>query len=144
MAIDETARIEDSTVGDAEIREYVTVHDSTVDDGVRVYERTSVKKCDIEGPTDINANVYVENAEIAPEVQVGPNAAVVGVTHDLGDDGMTFRDDVFETVVLERGAFVGAGAVVLSGVTVGEDAVVGAGVTVREDVPAGTVLRESQ
>ena len=103
-----------------------------------------MKKAEIEGPTDINANVYVENAEIAPEVQVGPNAAVVGVTHDLGDDGMTFREDTFETVALERGAFVGAGAVVLPGVTVGEDAVVGAGVTVREDIPAGTVLRESR
>ena len=57
---------------------------------------------------------------------------------------MTFREDTFETVVLERGAFVGAGAVVLPGVTVREDAVVGAGVTVREDVPAGTVLRESR
>ena len=144
MAIDETARLENATVGDADLREYVTVHDAEVGDGVRIYERTSVKKAEIEGPTDVNANAYVENAEIAPEVQVGPNAAVVGVTHDLGDDGMTFRDDVFETVVLERGAFVGAGAVVLSGVTVGEDAVVGAGVTVREDVPAGTVLRESR
>ena len=144
MAIDETARLENATVGDADLREYVTVHDAEVGDGVRIYERTSVKKAEIEGPTDVNANVYVENAEIASEVQVGPNAAVVGVTHDLGDDSMTFRDDVFETVVLERGAFVGAGAVVLSGVTVGEDAVVGAGVTVREDVPAGTVLRESR
>ena len=144
MAIDETARLENATVGDADLREYVTVHDAEVGDGVRIYERTSVKKAEIEGPTDVNANVYVENAEIAPEVQVGLNAAVVGVTHDLGDDGMTFREDVFETVVLERGAFVGAGAVVLSGVTVGEDAVVGAGVTVREDVPAGTVLRESR
>ena len=144
MAIDETARLKDATIGDADLREYVTVHDAEVGDGVRIYERTSVKKAEIEGPTDVNANVYVENAEIASEVQVGPNAAVVGVTHDLGDDGMTFRDDVFETVVLERGAFVGAGAVVLSGVTVGEDAVVGAGVTVREDVPAGTVLRESR
>ncbi|WP_254841322.1 acyltransferase [Natronomonas marina] len=141
MGIDETARLENSTVGDAEIREYVTVHDSDVDDGVRIYERTSVKKSDIAGPTDVNANAYVENARLEPEVQVGPNAAVVGVTHDIDEAGMEFRNDVFDEVVLEAGAFVGAGAVVLPGVTVGEDAVVGAGVTVEENVPAGTVVR---
>ena len=57
---------------------------------------------------------------------------------------MAFRDDVFEQVVLERGAFVGAGAVVLPGVTVSEDAVVGAGVTVTDDVPPDTVRREPE
>lgn len=50
---------------------------------------------------------------------------------------MAVRDDVFEEVVLERGAFVGTGAVVLPGVTVGEDAVVGAGVTGTDDVRPG-------
>lgn len=142
MAIDETARIENSTVDADEIREYVTVHDSELDAGVRVYERTSIKKSSIAGPTDINANSYVENADIGEEVQVGPNCSVVGVTHDLDDDGMTFREDTFDRVVLEDGAFLGAGATVLPGVTVGENAVVGAGVTVTEDVPPGEVVRE--
>jgi acetyltransferase-like isoleucine patch superfamily enzyme len=141
MPVDETARIENATLGDVELREYVTVHDSEIDDGCRIYERTSIKKSDIDGPTDINANVYVENADIGSEVQIGPNAAVVGVTHDRDGDGMTFREDTFEKVRLKDGAFVGAGAVVLPGVTVGEDAVVGAGVTVTEDVPAGAVVR---
>ncbi|WP_336135637.1 acyltransferase [Natronomonas amylolytica] len=142
MTIDETARIENSTVGDAEIREYVTVHDAEIADGVRVYERASVKKSEIEGPTDINANSYVENATIGERVQIGPNCSVVGVTHDLDTDGMTFREDTFERVSLEDGAFLGAGATVLPGVTVGENAVVGAGVTVTEDVPSGEVVRE--
>jgi len=144
MTVDETARVEDSTLGDVEIREYVTIHDSEIDDGCRIYERTSIKKSDIDGPSDINANAYVENAEIGSEVQVGPSAAVVGVTHDLDSEGMTFREDTFETVVLEDGAFVGAGAVVLPGVTVGENAVVGAGVTVTEDIAAGAVVRSDR
>jgi acetyltransferase-like isoleucine patch superfamily enzyme len=142
MSIDETARIVNSTVRGAEIREYVTVHDSTIEPGSRVYERTSVKKSEIDGPTDVNANAYVENARLGTEVQVGPNAAVVGVTHGLTDAGMEFRNDRFEEVVVDDGAFVGAGAVVLSGVTVGADAVVGAGVTVTDDVPPGAVRRE--
>ncbi|QLD87655.1 acyltransferase [Natronomonas salina] len=141
MHVDETARVENSTVDGAELREYVTVHDSTIAPGARIYERTSVKKSEVDGPTDVNANCYVENARLGAEVQVGPNTAIVGVTHDLDDDGMTFREDVFEAVVVEDGAFVGAGATVLPGVTVGEDAVVGAGVTVTDDVPAGTVYR---
>ncbi|MEF8806920.1 acyltransferase [Natronomonas sp.] len=142
MGIDETARIENSTIEDAEIREYVTIHDSEIAAGVRVYERTSIKKSTIDGLTDINANSYVENAEIGERVQIGPNCSVVGVTHDLDDDGMTFREDTFEQVVLEDGAFLGAGATVLPGVTVGENAVVGAGVTVTEDVHSGDVVRE--
>ncbi|WP_135851505.1 acyltransferase [Halorussus salinus] len=141
MTIDETASIANSTLGEVEIREYVTVHDSELADGVQVYERTSVKKSVVDGPTDINANCYVENAKLGEGVQVGPNASIVGVTHDLTDAGMEFQNDTFEEVTVEDGAFVGAGAVVLPGVTVGENAVVGAGTTVTTDVPAECVVR---
>jgi acetyltransferase-like isoleucine patch superfamily enzyme len=53
---------------------------------------------------------------------------------------MAFRNDRFETVAVEAGAFVGASAVVLPGVSIGENAVVGANVTVTEDVPPATVV----
>ncbi|UPV73448.1 acyltransferase [Halorussus limi] len=141
MTIDETASIVDSTLGEVELREYVTVHDSELADGVRVYERTSVKKSVFDGPTVVNANCYVENARLGERVQVGPNASIVGVTHDLTDTGMEFGNDRFEEIVVEDGAFVGAGAVVLPGVTVGENAVVGAGTTVSTDVPSECVVR---
>ena len=143
MAIDETASIENSTLGEVEIREYVTVHDSEIGSGTQVYDRTSVKKSVVEGPADVNANCYVENARLGARVQVGPNASIVGVTHDLTDAGMEFRNDAFEEVVVEDGAFVGSGAVVLPGVTVGENAVVGAGTTVATDVPSGCVVRST-
>jgi len=141
MAVDETASIANSTLGDVEIREYVTVHDSEIGSGSRVYERTSIKKSVVEGPAVVNANCYVENARLGAEVQVGPNASIVGVTHDLDDSGMEFRNDTFDGVVVEEGAFVGAGAVVLPGVTVGENAVVGAGTTVATDVDSECVVR---
>ena len=80
--------------------------------------------------------MYVENARPGPAVQVGPNASVVGVARELTDEGMTVREDRFEEVILERGALVGAGAVVLPGVTVG--------VTVREDVAPGAVVRRDR
>jgi len=141
MAVHDTAQLVDSTVGDAELREFVTVHDSTVGDDSRLYERVSVKKSTVGESVDINAGVYVENARLGDRVQIAPNAVVAGVTHELTGQGMTHREDVFERVVVETGAFVGAGAVVLPGVHVGENAAVAANATVAEDVPAGTLVR---
>lgn len=43
-------------------------------------------------------------------------------------------------VIIERGAYIGAGATVLMGVTVGRCCVVAAGALVREDVPDYTVV----
>jgi acetyltransferase-like isoleucine patch superfamily enzyme len=138
--IDESARIVDSTVGQAEIREYVTVHDSEIRDGCRLYERSSVKKSTVGEAVDINAGAYVENAALDTGVQCGPNCSVVGVTHELTGDGMTFRDDVFERVILHEGVFVGANAVVSPGVEVGRDTVVAPGATVTGDVGEGKVV----
>lgn len=141
MPVHDTARLVDSTIGDAELREFVTVHDSAVGDDSRLYERVSVKKSALGESVDVNAGAYVENARLGDRVQVGPNAVVAGVSHELTDRGMAHREDVFERVVVEAGAFVGAGAVVLPGVRVGEDAVVAANATVAEDVPARTIVR---
>jgi acetyltransferase-like isoleucine patch superfamily enzyme len=132
--IDDSTRIVESEVGASMIREYVTVHDSTVGDDCGIYERTSVKKCHVGDSVEINAGCYVENAEIGDEVQIGPNCSVVGVTHNLGEDGMELRNDVFERIILHEGAFVGAGAVVAPGVEIGPNAVVAAGSVVTTDV----------
>lgn len=43
-------------------------------------------------------------------------------------------------VIIKKGAFIGAGAIILSGVTIGENAVVGAGAVVTKDVPYGTIV----
>lgn len=141
MSIHETATVETSTLSGVEVREYGTIHDSEIGPDSRIYERVSVKKSTIGESVDINANTYVENAEIGDRVQIGPNASVVGVTHDLTSEGMEHRNDRFEEIVIEDGAFVGAGAVVLPGVRIGANAVVGANVTVTDDVTAGTVVR---
>jgi acetyltransferase-like isoleucine patch superfamily enzyme len=132
--IDDTARVIDSDVGRSEIREFVTIHDSEVGDGCGIYERTSIKKSRVADDVDVNAGTYVENAEIGPEVQIGPNCSVVGVTHKLCEGGMTFRNDVFERIVLGEGAFLGAGSVAGPGVEIGDGTVVSAGATVTDDV----------
>jgi UDP-2-acetamido-3-amino-2,3-dideoxy-glucuronate N-acetyltransferase len=43
------------------------------------------------------------------------------------------------TTVIDDGAFIGAGAIVLPGLTVGKRAVVGAGAVVTKNIPAGEV-----
>jgi len=40
-------------------------------------------------------------------------------------------------VIIGRGCFIGARAIILKGVTIGDCAVVGAGAVVTRDVPAG-------
>lgn len=43
-------------------------------------------------------------------------------------------------VIIKRGAYLGAGAIILPGVNIGEEAVVGAGAVVTKDVPKRTVV----
>lgn len=140
QTIDGTATLVNATVGDSDVREYVTIHDSAVGDGCRIYERVSIKKSTVHDDVDVNAGTYVENAILEPTVQIGPNSTVAGVTHELTSEGMTFRDDVFEETVLREGVFVGAGAVVGPGVELGRKTVVAAGVTVTSDVDPGMVV----
>lgn len=140
-AIEDSARIVDSTVGRVEIREYVTVHDSEIRDGGRIYERSTIKKSYIDEDVDVNAGAYIENADVGINVQCGPNCSVVGVTHELSEEGMTFREDVFERIVLHERVFVGANAVVSPGVEIGEGTVIAPGATVARDVGAGKLVR---
>lgn len=138
--VDETARVVDSAVGRSEVREYATIHDAEIGDGCRIYERVSIKKCRIDGDVDVNAGSYLENATVDSGVQIGPNSSVVGVTHELSEEGMTFREDVFERTVLGEGVFLGAGVTVGPGVEIGPRTVVAAGTTVTDDVGAGQVV----
>jgi acetyltransferase-like isoleucine patch superfamily enzyme len=59
-----------------------------------------------------------------------------------GDDGVLQTEDDWQLLhtVIERGASLGSGAVILGGVRVGAGALVGAGAVVTADVPAGAVV----
>lgn len=138
--IDESVRIVNSTTGDVTLREYTTIHDSEIGDECRIYERCSIKKCHISEEVDINAGSYVENAEIGPKVQIGPNSSIVGVTHELGEDGMIFRNDVFERIILHEGVFIGANVVLLPGVDIGKGSVIAAGATVSQDIGSEMIV----
>lgn len=50
-------------------------------------------------------------------------------------DANGFRQHVDAPIVIEDGAWIGAGAIILAGVTIGRDSIVGAGSVVTRDIP---------
>lgn len=81
--------------------------------------------------------------KIVIEDQVTISHRVMILTHtDAGNSPL--KDEVVTTVqdsvVLRRGAYVGANVTILQGVEIGEASIVGAGAVVTRSVPAGVVV----
>ena len=84
---------------------------------------------------------YPEFIEVGPEVSVAPG--VIIVAHSGGSPYLSRRGIFHEPpkkVVLKRGAWIGAGALILPGVVVGEGSIVAAGSVVGQDVPEYTIV----
>jgi putative colanic acid biosynthesis acetyltransferase WcaF len=101
---------------------------------------------------------YPERIEMGDHVLIGPYAtlgALGGIT--IGDYARISQGAFIETatlslgeglpyphiagpIAIQRGAWIGANAIVLGGVTVGEQAVVAAGAVVTKDVPSDSVV----
>jgi acetyltransferase-like isoleucine patch superfamily enzyme len=84
---------------------------------------------------DLGASILIEN-------YVTISMRVMILTHmDVGKSPLKNKE--FPThkspIVIKKGAYIGAGAIILQGVTIGECAVVGAGALVSRDIPANTV-----
>ena len=84
---------------------------------------------------------HPEYIELESEVSIAPGAIIVAHS---GGSPFQGRLGIFheppKKVVLKRGAWVGAGAIILPGVVVGEGAIVAAGSVVGQDVPEYTVV----
>jgi acetyltransferase-like isoleucine patch superfamily enzyme len=78
-------------------------------------------------------------------VGIGPGVKILTSEHgEVGRDTAIFNAPVeFKPVLIEDGADLGAGAIVLPGVTIGRGAQVGAGAVVTRDVPAYAVVAGS-
>lgn len=82
----------------------------------------------------LKCGVYVWNGVVLEDdVFCGPNATF---TNDRRPRSRQTPDAWAQTVV-ERGASIGAGAIILPGVRIGAGALIGAGAIVTKDVPAG-------
>lgn len=77
-----------------------------------------------------------DGLRVADDVFIGPNATF---SNDKYPRSKQHQANVAETY-LDRGASIGAGAVVLPGVRIGAKAMVGAGAVVTHDVPARAVV----
>ena len=95
----------------------------------------------------VGKNVFINHActfmdrggiTLGDDVFIGPKVCLITENHGL--EPTMRRTLTSKPIHIERGAWIGAGAIVLPGVTVGENAVVGAGSVVTHDVPANTVV----
>lgn len=80
---------------------------------------------------------------VGERVGIGPGVKILTSAHELPPDRRTPIMDgplAFAPVVIEDGADLGVGAIVLPGVTIGCGAQVGAGAVVTKDVPAYAVV----
>jgi maltose O-acetyltransferase len=78
---------------------------------------------------------------LGKNVSLGPRVMLYTATHPLGDTGRRMRlDMVPRPIVIEDGAWIGLGAIVLAGVRVGRGAVVTAGSVVHKDVPENALV----
>lgn len=83
----------------------------------------------------------VDDADITvgDYVKFGPNVIVCTASHPILPE---LREKVYQynlPVKIGRGAWIGAGAIIMPGVTIGDGSVIGAGSVVTKDIPAGVV-----
>jgi acetyltransferase-like isoleucine patch superfamily enzyme len=104
------------------------------DAGITIGSRSLIgESCVLRGQGGITIG---DDVYLAPLVQM---LAVNHVYHDtsrpISHQGITAQG-----IVVEDGAWIGGGAIVLDGVRIGRNAVIGAGAVVTKDVPAYTIV----
>jgi acetyltransferase-like isoleucine patch superfamily enzyme len=84
---------------------------------------------------------YPELIEIEDEVSIALGSIIIA--HSAGSPfqaRLRLVNSAPEKVILKRGCWIGAGAIILPGTTVGEASIVAAGSVVNQDVPPYTVV----
>jgi UDP-2-acetamido-3-amino-2,3-dideoxy-glucuronate N-acetyltransferase len=137
---------------DVEFGERVVVHPFTnlygcvIGDETRVGPFVEIQqgviigaRCKIQSHTFVCDGVTVEDEVFVGHGVMFVNDKTPRATAESGE--LQSEDDwtLLRTVV-ERGASIGSGAVVLGGIRIGAGALVGAGAVVTRDVPAGSVV----
>lgn len=84
---------------------------------------------------DLSADIRLEN-----NVYLGHRVMLITSEHDLSNCLQRGGDLSGRPIVVEYGAWIGAGATVLPGITIGHGAVVGAGSVVTKNVAPNTIV----
>jgi acetyltransferase-like isoleucine patch superfamily enzyme len=77
--------------------------------------------------------------DIADDVMIGPNVSLITAGHPL-DPSQRRTATIGNPIVIQKGVWIAAGAIVIGGVTVGENSVVAAGSVVTKNVPRNTLV----
>jgi UDP-2-acetamido-3-amino-2,3-dideoxy-glucuronate N-acetyltransferase len=122
-------------------------HQAQVREGARIGVNCIIGKgVYIDSDVSIGANSKLQNgvyiyhgATVEDGVFLGPGVILTNdrLPRAINPDGSlkTDADWVVNPILVQRGASIGAGAVVLPGVTIGKFAMIGAGAVVTRDVP---------
>jgi len=138
--------IDDVELGeDVVIGPFVNLYGCTIGDGTRIGPFVEIQRgARIGARCKIQSHSFVcEGVTIEDDVFVGHGVVFVNDKYprSTADGKLQDRDDwaLLETVV-ERGASLGSGAIVLGGLRIGARAIVGAGAVVTRDVDPGAIV----
>lgn len=99
------------------------------------------------GLNNVLINTYGGCVEINDYVFFGHDVMLVTGTHDFRDTGgkrQLTRQTTNRNIVIEAGAWITSGVVIIGPCRVGANAVVGSGCVIDFDVPADTIVRLRQ
>jgi UDP-2-acetamido-3-amino-2,3-dideoxy-glucuronate N-acetyltransferase len=142
-------------INDVEFGDDVVVFSFTNLYGCRIGDNTRIGPfVEVQRGASIGANCKVQShtfvcdgVEIGDEVFVGHGVMFINDKSPRAttDSGALKTDDDWELqrTVVERGASLGSGAVILGGIRIGEGALVGAGAVVTRDVAPGATVAGS-
>jgi len=129
------------------VQSFTNLYGCTIGDNTRIGPFVEIQRGAIIGANcKIQSHSFIcDGVTIGDEVFVGHGVMFVNDKYPRAtttDGSLQSEKDwtLLETVV-ERGATIGSGAVVLGGVRVGAQALVGAGAVVTRDVARGEVVR---
>ena len=138
---------EDVRLGrDVKLYGFVNLYGCVIGDETRVGAFVEVQKnASVGARCKISSHTFIcEGVTIEDEVFVGHGVMFINdkTPRATAGGGELQTEDDWELIptVIERGASLGSGAVVLGGVTVGAGALVGAGAVVTRDVQPGEVV----
>ena len=141
--IHQSADVKSKNIGkNTRIWQYVVVFpDASIGADVNLCSHCLIENDVVIGDrTTIKSGVYVwDGLRIGSDVFVGPN---VTFTNDKFPRSKVYPDTFSQTVV-QNGASIGGGAVILPGVTIGTGAMVGAGAVVTKSVPPYAIVTGS-
>jgi acetyltransferase-like isoleucine patch superfamily enzyme len=146
--------------GIEEINAILLTEKRRVVDILRLFGATVGQRCDVYGPIYVNTFSNYANLTLGDHVHLGQGVfldlgsrlqiedeATVSMrctllTHqDVGDRPLAGRYPRREApLTIGRGAYLGAGVIVLPGASIGEGSIVGAGAVVTRPVPPGVVV----